>query len=117
MSVLSHFKVKGPVSLAILALSLAVVLSISSPALAASANPSSTQANWPMFGYNLQHTHYNPDETALSPSTVPKLVLAWSYKTGEPILGPSTVVNGVVYIGSEDSYLYAFDASSGALLW
>lgn len=41
-----------------------------------------------------------------------KLALDWSYQTGEPVFGPPAVVNGVVYIGSEDSYLYAFGAST-----
>ena len=28
-----------------------------------------------------------------------------------------TVANGVVYVGSEDTYLYAFNAATGAQIW
>ncbi len=117
MSPLTRLKMNSPHFLIVSFLSLVFLCSLSSPVLAAGSGQSLTQANWPMFGYNLKHTHYNPNETILSPTTVSKLTLAWSYQSSEPVLGPPTVVNGVVYIGSEDSYLYAFDASTGAILW
>ncbi len=41
----------------------------------------------------------------------------WTATTGGAITSSPTVANGVVYVGSADSKLYAFDASSGALLW
>ena len=34
-----------------------------------------------------------------------------------PISSSPAVANGVVYVGSEDSTLYAFDAATGAQLW
>ena len=41
--------------------------------------------------------------------------LLWSYETVGDVL-PSMVVDGVLYAGSEDSHVYALDASSGELL-
>ena len=41
----------------------------------------------------------------------------WSYQTGYAVVSSPTVVNGVVYIGSEDNSIYALDASSGDLVW
>src|SRR5437588_8514731 len=43
------------------------------------------QTNWPMFGYNVQHTHLNPYENVLSPSNVSNLKLDWSFTTGNYI--------------------------------
>ena len=44
--------------------------------------------------------------------------LKWWFQTGGDLYksGPS-VVNGVVYVGSNDYFLYAFDATTGALKW
>jgi eukaryotic-like serine/threonine-protein kinase len=42
------------------------------------------------------------------------------HKTGIPFSSAPSVANGVVYIGStdsNDSYLYAFDAATGTVLW
>jgi outer membrane protein assembly factor BamB len=41
----------------------------------------------------------------------------WTAPTGKDIESSPTVANGVVYVGSWDGKLYAFDARSGAQLW
>jgi outer membrane protein assembly factor BamB len=43
--------------------------------------------------------------------------LDWRYQTGDASISSPAVVNGVVYVGSNDSYVYALKASSGTLLW
>jgi outer membrane protein assembly factor BamB len=43
--------------------------------------------------------------------------LDWSYTTGSFVITSPAVVNGVVYIGSQDGNLYALDASNGLQLW
>jgi len=35
----------------------------------------------------------------------------WSYATGDTINSSPAVANGIVYVGSDDHSLYAFDAS------
>jgi outer membrane protein assembly factor BamB len=35
--------------------------------------------------------------------------LLWTYTTGSNIFSSPAVVNGIVYIGSHDVFLYAFD--------
>jgi outer membrane protein assembly factor BamB len=67
--------------------------------------------NGAMFGYNAQHTRFNPDEKTIKPSNVAQLVQAWTATTGGQIVSSPVVVNGVVYIGSEDRKLYAYKAS------
>ena len=41
----------------------------------------------------------------------------WSFATGAWFGAAPTVVDGVVYVGSDDNNLYALDAATGAVLW
>jgi hypothetical protein len=43
--------------------------------------------------------------------------LIWSAATGAAIQSSPTVADGVVYVGSEDAKLYAFNAKTWAILW
>ena len=77
-----------------------------------------SQSSWGMYGFDSQHSQYNPYETVLSPSTVPGLTLDWSYKTVHTSYTAQPVVaNGLVYINSSDGKLRVLDASTGALRW
>ncbi len=74
--------------------------------------------NWPMFGYDPEHTHFNPNEHGLSTSNVSGLVADWKKPTGGGIgYSSPAVVNNLVYIGSSDGNLYALNAASGAVVW
>src|SRR3954452_20711184 len=49
---------------------------------------------------------------------VPKFTkVKWKFHTQGGVLSSPAVVNGVVYVGSEDGNLYAVDQESGALKW
>ncbi len=78
--------------------------------------PFTVQTDWAQFNFEPQHRGLNPYENVLSPATVGSLVLKWSYQTGGFRRGPA-VANGVVYVGSGDSNLYALNAGTGAFLW
>ena len=66
-------------------------------------------ANGIMFGFDAQHTHFNPYERILSPANVSRLVLDWTAATARNYIDSSpAVANGVVYVGSDDGKLYAF---------
>jgi outer membrane protein assembly factor BamB len=41
----------------------------------------------------------------------------WAYKTGGSVESSPAVANGVVYVTSDDFFLYALHARTGALLW
>ena len=77
--------------------------------------------NWSEFGFVPSGGRFNPDEQMLSPSNAHLLHKLWSFFTGcsGPICGGSsaTLVNGVVYVGSYDGYVYALNAATGAKLW
>src|SRR5260370_19513917 len=75
-----------------------------------------TTTGYAMFGFNAQHTHFNPDEDMLAPGNVSHLALVWSARTGGINTVSRVVSNGVVYIGSEDHHLYAFSVK-GEPLW
>jgi serine/threonine protein kinase/outer membrane protein assembly factor BamB len=66
------------------------------------------------FGFDAQHSHFNPYESQLSPTTVSTLVQAWTATIGSGIDSSPAVANGVVYVGSQDypgdHKLYAFKA-------
>src|SRR4051812_48489763 len=42
---------------------------------------------------------------------------AFRFKTGGPIFSSADVVDGVVYFGSEDHFVYAVDAKTGEMKW
>ena len=70
-----------------------------------------TKKNGFMFGFDPAHTRWNPHEMVLSKATVRHLKPRWSYATDNAIYSSPAVANGMIYIGSEDHNLYAFNAS------
>lgn len=80
--------------------------------LSSSANSTSA-----MFGFDLQHTHFNHSEHILTPTNVSRLVPSWIFRPGDVIYSSPAVANGVVYIGSDDGKLYALDSRIGSIRW
>ena len=74
-------------------------------------------SNNAMFGIDLQRTRFNQSERILNITNVSHLVPYWSASTAAYINSSPAVANGVVYVGSEDFYVYALDAKTGAKLW
>jgi outer membrane protein assembly factor BamB len=72
---------------------------------------------WPMFHRGPEHSGNNPAETVLNPSNVGGMSVRWKRHTGPVVDSSPAVVNGVVYIGSSDNKLYAFNAATGHPLW
>lgn len=52
-----------------------------------------------------------------SPGPLQFTGVKWSFKTGGPIVSSPAVVDGIIYIGSMDGYLYAIDQSTGKEKW
>src|SRR6266496_1382307 len=86
----------------------------SSPTTTA-ANPINSSGT--MFGFDLQHTRFNPMEQTLSAANVSRLVRYWAASTSAAIASSPVVANGLVYIGSNDYNLYAFDATTSIQRW
>jgi outer membrane protein assembly factor BamB len=75
------------------------------------------QTNWSQFHFAPNHEGLNPYENVLNPSTVRNLDLKWRFGTGLRVFSSPAVADGVLYVGSEDHFLYALNASTGAKLW
>ena len=60
--------------------------------------------------------NFVPTPTPTPPTPITINDYLWRYKTGDSVNSPA-VVDGVVYVGSGDGYLYAVDATSGDLRW
>lgn len=63
--------------------------------------------------------HSNAAHTGIYQAPESKMLgnLNWKFKTGGPVFSSPAVVNGIAYVGSEDSNLYAVSLDSGALIW
>jgi outer membrane protein assembly factor BamB len=66
---------------------------------------------WPMFHHDLIHSGYS---TSAAPKTNQTL---WTYNTSGYVDSSPAVVNGTVYVGSNDDNVYALNATTGALAW
>jgi len=74
-------------------------------------------ANYTMFGFDAQHTRFNPQEHTINPSNVSQLKPYWTFSTNGRIAASPAVVDGVVYVASLDGYLYAIDANTSSQRW
>lgn len=83
---------------------------------AAGGGPTSASIGWPMFGRDLGNSRDNPEETALSPSSVPNLRMLWKYD-GAATTSTPAVVDGVIYLPSWDGAVQALRADDGSLVW
>jgi len=67
--------------------------------------------DWPMFCHDVRHTGYSSSK---APDTDNIL---WTFQTGGWVESSIAVLNGVLYVGSNDGNLYAIDATTGNFKW
>ncbi|MGA7079905.1 MAG: PQQ-binding-like beta-propeller repeat protein, partial [Terriglobales bacterium] len=60
---------------------------------------------------------WNKCETLLDVNNVGSLSLEWGFTTSGEVWSSPAVANGVVYVGSLDSNVYALNTVTGAKLW
>ncbi len=72
--------------------------------------------NWTEF-HTQNMMRWNPYENVLNVDNVGSLLKKGSYTTGGSVGSSPAVVDGVVYVSSDDNNVYALQASNGALLW
>jgi len=65
---------------------------------------------WPMW-------RHDPAHTGTGQSGPMNLTLRWNFTTGGAVISSPSVVDGKVYVGSNDKNIYCLDALSGRLLW
>ncbi|HJS88935.1 MAG TPA: PQQ-binding-like beta-propeller repeat protein [Steroidobacteraceae bacterium] len=61
--------------------------------------------------------HGNPQHTGVCPTDVREMKLLWRFHTGNMVRSTPAVVDGMVYVGSNDKHFYALDAKTGRLSW
>ncbi len=79
--------------------------------------PLTINTNWGDFGFDTVHSRYNPNEYSLGVSNASSLNLKWSSFTALGMRSSPVYANGIVYIGTHDGMLIAFNATTGAQLW
>jgi len=67
--------------------------------------------DWPMVHKNLARTG------SYGKPAIPPLQLKWKFQADGPVCSSPAVVNGIVYVVSNDSCCYALDAQTGKLKW
>jgi YVTN family beta-propeller protein len=86
---------------------------------------STATTSWGAFLFSPQHSGYAEDAKAITTANAGSLTKAWSFTPpAAPIAGldsgflsSPTVVNGTIYIGSDNGTFYAVRESSGAVIW
>ncbi len=89
----------------------AVFLQLSLPALSAN-------GNWPQHGFNAAETRHSP-LTTIHSQNVSRLGLAWetSLDSSRGLEATPIVIDGIMYLTSNWSRVYALDARTGSILW
>ena len=68
-------------------------------------------ADWTMFHADTSHSGIGTGNPVLTPT------LLWKYNTGDAVYSSPAVVNGIVYVGSENGNFYALNAANGNQIW
>ncbi len=72
----------------------------------------SASEDWPMYRHDPGHTGY----TTTAGPTTPNVL--WNFSTsGNPVDSSPTVVDGRLYVGSENGNIYCLDAQTGRQIW
>ncbi|MGE0188514.1 MAG: PQQ-dependent dehydrogenase, methanol/ethanol family [Steroidobacteraceae bacterium] len=97
----------------------ATILALGTQAASSAADPSNPAAGeWPSYGRDYAEQRFSP-LNKINTANVSKLGLAWSYdfRVGRGVEGTPLMVNGVLYVTSAWSIVYALDAKTGKELW
>ncbi len=73
-------------------------------------------ADWSMFRGNPAQTAGGGTNPVGSGGPT-NMELKWKFQTGGAVISSPTIVNGVVYVGSQDKNIYAIDANTGNKIW
>ena len=73
----------------------------------------------PIYSIAQNTFHGNNARTGVYDSAGPKQFggIKWTFKSGSPIVASPAIADGVVYIASMDTYLYAIDQETGKEKW
>src|SRR5215469_11368704 len=102
-------------------LAAASVLAFAWAGLAVTPAQAQGTADWPAYLFDTGHSSYNSAATSIGTGNVANLQPVWQWMQPSGTIGTvhasPTVVDGVVYIGSERGYFYAISEATRAVLW
>lgn len=115
----------------LLALVLAGIAGISGAGVTAQQVFAAGSDDWTQYLYDGNHTGYNTNFSAFGTANAGSLTKKWSFTTGGNVVAEpavATITNPspaacagaavpIAFVGSWNGYLYAFNATSGALCW
>lgn len=81
------------------------------------AAPAAT-GRWSGWGVDAGNSRYQP-AAGLAASDIPRLEMKWAFgfPNGSSAFGQPAVADGRLYVGSDNGYVYALNASSGCAYW
>jgi outer membrane protein assembly factor BamB len=68
--------------------------------------------DWTMFRHDLNHSGYTTGSNFTN-SAKP----LWNFSTGAPVVSSPAIVDGCVFVGSNDGQIYCLNASNGKRIW
>ena len=75
------------------------------------------RTDWPMGGFDLARSHYNPYENVLNVANAPSLAPLWSVTAGGWVRASPVEASGIAYIGTQHNNVQAYNASTGVRSW
>jgi outer membrane protein assembly factor BamB len=79
--------------------------------------PITIGTSWGDFGFDTAHHRLNPSEYGVGTGNASSLQLKWSAPSALKLRGSPAYANGVVYMGTRDGMITAYDALTGAVKW
>ena len=67
-------------------------------------------SSWPMW-------RHDPAHSAIGQSGPTNLTLRWKYETNGAVISSPSIVDGRLYVGSQDKNIYCLDARNGGFIW
>ncbi|KAK6928215.1 Pyrrolo-quinoline quinone repeat [Dillenia turbinata] len=74
-------------------------------------------SNWINHGGELHNRRYAAKEYKISPETVSKLQLKWTFYAGKDITATPAIYDGLIYFPSWNGFIYAVKQCDGSLVW
>lgn len=69
--------------------------------------------SWPMFSHDRLNSGHDPVSSGPTDGVEPR----WEFETDAAVRSSPAVVEGTVYVGSDDGHVYAIDAATGEQQW
>jgi hypothetical protein len=100
-----------------------VTPAVLTPSTTAATPPPAAAAfvDWPMYGYDQEHSGFNPSSTTITPASISSLHLGWQIQTNggqtQPVVASNIAGHKALLIIANYVAVEAHDALTGGLVW